>query len=771
MKKHSKYCDPRISSQNKAETSGLIPISDAGKSLITKGYPSNVSKQGAGITWSILAYWETPSCSAVLAVNNPCRLPCAKAECPSFYSPKKSRGRPGFSRDEPCADTEGLGMQKILACSVMALVAWQIRPASIPGTANPGGIQPRNIVIFVFDGLRSGSVNAVDAPTMFWIRNHGVSFANSHSLFPTFTTANASAIATGHYLGDTGDYSNQIYIGHPVFLDGNFGRPPGSYAPYVENNRVLGDLDAQFEGNYLNEESLLAAARRHGFNTAAVGKMGPAAIQDVSELNPVNGGFAIPRTIIIDDGTGTADGVPLAPEVTAALLQAGLPTITPARDQPTGNNTTPGTKEPNYRQQAYFADVTSKVILPIFLKSEKPFALLYWSRDPDGTQHFQGDSLNQLIPGINGPSSKAALRNADNNLKQIVEYINSDPRWAANTDIFLTADHGFATISKHEIDAAGHVTASYAATRTYREATGRQEVNTGFLPVGFVAIDLAHELGLPLFDPDSQLDHADGKKIFETVDPTSLPGLPNVRQHSVAGNGLIGGTGRITSQTDAKVVVAANGGSDLIYLPSRDPELVKKIVAFLARQDYVGGLFVNDEYKNVPGALPSSMIRLIGSALTPSPTIAVAFKTFSTAPKQPTMDEVQITDYVLQQGQGMHGSFGRGNTFNFMAAIGPDFKKQFVDQAPISNADIAPTFAKLLGWDLAGKGELKGRVLQEALADGPPSVPFEHRTAISKRAANGKRTILMYQQMAKQVYFDEACFRNAVAVESQNLCP
>src|SRR4029077_6631352 len=132
----------------------------------------------------------------------------------------------------------------------------------------------------------------------------------------------------------------------------------------------------------------------------------------------------------------------------------------------------------------------------------------------------------------------------------------------------------------------------------------RQEVNTGFLPVGFLAIDLAHELGLPLFDPDSQIDGPEGKNIFAAVKPGAVPHLPNVLQHPIAGNGLIGGTGRIANETDANVVVAAKGGSDLIYLPAHDPDLVKKIVAFLARQDYVGGLFVNDEYKNVPGALP-----------------------------------------------------------------------------------------------------------------------------------------------------------------------
>jgi arylsulfatase A-like enzyme len=662
-------------------------------------------------------------------------------------------------------------MKRKLVWFSLALALWPVDRSFLLGQEEPARSHPRNIVIFVFDGLRAGSVNADDSPTMFRIRTRGVSFANSHSLFPTFTTANASAIATGHYLGDTGDYSNQIYIGHPVFWDGNFGRPPGSYAPYVENDRVLGDLDAQFNGNYLNEETLLSAARGHGYNTAAVGKMGPAAIQDVSQLNPVNGGFVVPRTVIIDDGTGAPDGVPLAPDVAAALAKAGLPLAAPARGQPTGNNTTPGTTETNQVQQTYFADATSKVVLPMLVKSGKPFALLYWSRDPDGTQHFQGDSLNKLVPGINGPTSKAALKNADNNLKQILDYIDGDPQLAANTDVFLTADHGFATISKHDIDAEGHATKSYSTTWVYKDAQGRQEVNTGFLPVGFLAIDLAHELGLPLFDPDSQIDGPDGKQVFEPVDPSVAQQSAAVRQHPVGGNGLLGGMGRISNETDAKIVLAANGGSDLLYLPAHDPALVKRIVGFLAQQDYVGGIFVNDEYKDIPGALPSSSIRLIGSSLTPSPTIAVTFKVFSTDPKQPFMTGVQITDYALQHGQGMHGSFGRANTFQFMAAIGPDFKHQFVDEAPVSNADIAPTLAHILGFDFAAKGALVGRILQEALSGGPPSVSFEHLVAVSQRAANGKATVLMYQQLTKQVYFDQACFKNASAGKTRTTCP
>jgi hypothetical protein len=355
-------------------------------------------------------------------------------------------------------------------------------------------------------------------------------------------------------------------------------------------------------------------------------------------------------------------------------------------------------------------------------------------------------------------------------LKQILDTINSDAEMAADTDIFITADHGFATISKHDIDADGHGTTSYAAKWDYKDAQGRQEVNDGFLPQGFLAIDIAHELGLPLFDPDVQIDGPDGKKIFQPVDPTIPQQMATLGQRPSNGNGLIGGTGRIAKQTDAKVVVSANGGSDLIYLPAHDPVTMEKIVAFLARQDYVGGIFADDDYGKVPGALPLSTIRLVGSSRLPRPSIVVAFKTFATDSKQPLMTAVQITDYNLQHGQGMHGSFGRSNTFNFMAAYGPDFKKQFVDHAPISNSDIQPTLAKILRLKIASNGKLNGRVLEEALLDGPSSVPFKQHVEIATPAANGKTTVLIYQQVMKQVYFDWACFQDKGA-SSKTMCP
>src|SRR5262249_39062387 len=150
--------------------------------------------------------------------------------------------------------------------------------------------------------------------------------------------------------------------------------------------------------------------------------------------------------------------LPLSPAIQAALQAAGLPLAPPPRTQPAGNSVTPGTREANVGQQRYFVDAITRAILPELRKAGdrdgRGFILVYWSRDPDGTQHNQGDSLGALVPGINGPTSLAAIRNADNNLKQILDYLASDPALAAGTDVLVTADHGFSTISKRDVDAS-----------------------------------------------------------------------------------------------------------------------------------------------------------------------------------------------------------------------------------------------------------------------------------------------------------------------------
>src|SRR5207344_3169853 len=110
--------------------------------------------------------------------------------------------------------------------------------------------------------------------------------------------------------------------------------------------------------------------------------------------------------------------------------------------------------------------------------------------------------LNRLSPGINGDTSRAAIRNADRALQQLLAWLDAHPAMKRNTDLFVTSDHGFATISRREIDRDGGTTRSDSAQHEYLDAQGRVETPKGTLPYGFLAIDLARDLGLSLFDPD-----------------------------------------------------------------------------------------------------------------------------------------------------------------------------------------------------------------------------------------------------------------------------
>jgi arylsulfatase A-like enzyme len=86
--------------------------------------------------------------------------------------------------------------------------------------------------------------------------------------------------------------------------------------------------------------------------------------------------------------------------------------------------------------------------------------------------------LLKVEPGINGPTSLAAIKNADDNLAELRAALD-ELGLSANTDIIVSADHGFSTISKES-------KTSTAAQVSYAD------VPEGLLPPGFVAIDLGN---------------------------------------------------------------------------------------------------------------------------------------------------------------------------------------------------------------------------------------------------------------------------------------
>ena len=597
-------------------------------------------------------------------------------------------------------------LPRFIFVAVLCLVA------SLPALA---GQKQRNIVIFVADGLRYSSVTSETAPTMEKLRRDGVDFANSHAVYPTVTTANASAIATGHFLGDTGDYANTLYLGFPLQCR------LGASVTFLEDDCILREIKAHFGDGYMGQTTLLQAARAAGYNTVQVGKKGPLAIQWLAALDSKDDGVDGPLGTFIDDGTNRTknpDGTPVGSTMLTGEFAADV-------FKATGEAAPAFTSTPNLTQQSYMLSATTQVLIPRLRDAGKPFAMLFWSRDPDATQHGAEDSEGRLTPGINSTSARAAIANADNDLKGILDALK---QWgmADNTDVFVIADHGFSTIAK------GIPTPDGALERST-------------LAGGFVALDVARWLGNQnVYDPDQFNDRLD---VAAGMRPKY-------------GDALIG-----PSLDNPMAVVAANGGSDLIYVPegANKRATTKQIFDKLVEQRYVGALFVNDALlksgnpNDFAGALPMSDVNLIGSATVPQPDIVIGFRSFVVKGCKlgEQMCAAEIADTGLQTGQGMHGSPSRADTRNFMAAIGPDFKARFRDTAPVGNVDVAPTLAHILGVDLAGPGTLKGRVIAEALKGGKmPKVT--RRAVVAPAAPNGFHTVLDLETVGSTRYFDAA---------------
>ena len=488
--------------------------------------------------------------------------------------------------------------------------------------------------------------------------------------------------------------------------------------PFLEVDPVLLDVDEHFGGDYLNEETILKMARAKGFSTAAIGKLGPTLIFDHTDKTGADG----LHSIVIDDATGGKNGVPLSEEMQAALTKAGLPLATPPRGEngKAGDAKTPGTLVPNTAQQAYFADVASKIVLPMFKERAKPFVLVFWSRDPDGSQHNTGDSLNTVTPGINGPTSLAGIKNADNNLAQLRKALD-DLGLTATTNIMIAADHGFSTISKESKTSPS----AKAPMRTRRRISCRWVFSRSILRKRLTC-----------------------RCSIRTTRTRALPTMPTPRPATAC-------SGRIPPKPD--LVVATNGGSDLIYLPNKDKKLATRTVKALLEQDYVSGLFVDDNLGRFPGTLPMSQLGLKGKAVTPNPLDRGQFPFLC--------GRMRRADQLLRRSRRYGAAARPGHAWQFRPRRHHEFHGG--DRAGLQSRICRcvagqqrrrrRTAARLLNLTPKPKGNLIGRVMTEAMPNGATPRAFSG-TVKSQPSANGLRTVLNFQRVLTQRYFDAAGF-------------
>ena len=201
-----------------------------------------------------------------------------------------------------------------------------------------------------------------------------------------------------------------------------------------------------------------------------IGKEGPARIQD-STAAPDGS-----QTLILDDNTGHEGGFGLPAWFAAEMKRQAF--VTPA---------TPKSSVPDIEQEVWLMKATTRIVLPHFRETRKalrPAVLVARSRHQPA-QH-QGQRRRVWCRASTAPAAWPAPA-------------TPTPCWAnccatlkeqgldKTTDVFVTADHGFTTVS--------HVSA------TSPSAPSRSRRAAGGSAFGFLAMDLAATLGLPLRAP------------------------------------------------------------------------------------------------------------------------------------------------------------------------------------------------------------------------------------------------------------------------------
>ncbi len=565
------------------------------------------------------------------------------------------------------------------------------------GDSSSGSIN-RKVIVFVWDGLRPDSISASTTPNLWDLSKKGVFFKNNHATYPTFTMMNSSSFNTGDFPDRVGFYGNTVYAPGPA---GNYagGKAVDHHQPvFTEDWSVLLTLNSFYDNELFMVKRLLQAAQEKGKTTAIVGKSGAAFMFDLDrkgygiDENAVfpkslagelqSAGYALPKNTPVmwsDIRLSSSNGDP-----------TGRPSPAKLSDNATSDPTV-GTTSPNSSSNKYMMDIYLQYILP----KKNPDISVIWFRDPDTTEHIYGVGTKAYLD---------ALNSMDTMLGHLVAQLKSHNQYD-NTDIIIVSDHGHNNVS-------GDL--SLFPLRTLANGVvGSSDGNNGYSVSGDVRLaQLLADNGIVTnvydgngysYDPVISGIMADGTHVYP--DQTDTDGSVT---GSIGKKYTTRGFKVPATLPAGSVVIAANGGSDYLYISSKDRSLARKIVTFLQQREEFGAVFVDDKYGHIPGTMAMSMVHLENTAGR-NPDIIVSYNFNENA----VVQGVKGIEYEsMQIYRGMHGSFSPVDVNNTLITLGPDFRKGITSVTPSGNIDVAPTVAYLMGLDMPNTD---GRVLYEAL--------------------------------------------------------
>ena len=589
--------------------------------------------------------------------------------------------------------------------------------------AQPQEMGARRVIIFVWDGLRADDLTPEITPNYFALARSSVVFADHHAVYPTFTMMNSASIATGTYPGVHGFYGNVVYAPSAKGKNAKGADIDFSAPAFIEDFGVVEAVRDSYQGKLTLVSTMLQTAQARGLTTAAIGKFGAAFIQDYARGGIIlDEDAAMPLSLAKELQQA---GYPL-PRNSVNAYEAGALTLATHNGDPTapipirrlkdGQTGDPLDRSGalSRRGFAYLTDVFVNYILP----NKKPDLTIFWSKEPDATSHAYGPGTYNSID---------ATRMNDEILGRVVEKLRH-LGWDKSTDIIITQDHNHSTVS-------GDI-AHYPLRAIIDHDVGAHDSH-GYSVSGFVrTAELLTRDGLKAYD-------GAGCRDIPILSGITADGTHLYRSKEDQHGHVCGRPQKYTSPSyvvpkpipAGAIVVAANAGSDYLFVPDGNLDTVKAAVTSLQSRLQFGAIFVSDKHGEIAGTVPMSLIKTESSSSGRAPDIIVSFnydENVAVAGKS----GVSYASSVNRRGD--HGSFSPTDTHISLMASGPDFKSGFDDTLPTANVDIAPTVARILQFSMPA---VQGRVLEEALKGGPSATEYRVVNKMHRSSTNAGLTV------------------------------
>jgi arylsulfatase A-like enzyme len=256
----------------------------------------------------------------------------------------------------------------------------------------------KHVVVVVWDGMRPDFVSEHNTPALWKLAQDGVTFRNHHSVYPSATVVNGTAIVTGDYPNRSGILANHDYLS----------RIDAKRSIDAENAGVVRRGDELSANKYIAVQTIAELLHQHGQKTA------------IATAKTV--GLLFDRHAESRYGQDIFAGESLPPNAIDSMVKA-LGAFPPAT------------------QPAERDAWTTKALTDFLWQHEVPSFSLLWLSEPDDTEH-------KTAPGA--PAALAAMKLSDENLGRVVAALDQHQA-RSSTDIFVVSDHGFSTIAR-EID-------------------------------------------------------------------------------------------------------------------------------------------------------------------------------------------------------------------------------------------------------------------------------------------------------------------------------